>query len=87
MRNVLGIGANFHASLLNFYISLYNINLNFDKGYYQWKDLNSIALQTGIYFSIIFPWDSRENRKNGLKNHYDKVGLAPLKNVTVAGVD
>lgn len=52
MRNALGIGANFHFSLLNFYFSLYNINLDFKNGYYQWKNLNSIALQTGVYFSV-----------------------------------
>lgn len=52
MRNSLGVGANFHCGLLNYYLSLYNINLNFENGYYQWKDLNSIAFQTGMYFSL-----------------------------------
>lgn len=52
MRNSLGIGANFHMSVVDFYISLYNISLHFDKGFYQWKDLNSVALQTGLYFSF-----------------------------------
>lgn len=68
MRHALGIGANFHCSLLNFYFSLYNINLDFENGYYQWKNLNSIALQAGVYFSL----GQRDVAKNKKKKTKEK---------------
>lgn len=51
-NNTLGVGGNFKFGPVNWYLSLYNISMNFDGLYYQWKDMQRIAFQTGFSLSI-----------------------------------
>ena len=51
-NNTLGIGTNLKLGPVNWYLSVYNLNLNFDGRYYQWKDLHHIGLQTGFSIAV-----------------------------------